>query len=106
MPSMIARIWRGVTKAEDAEEYEAYVDETGIAEYKQAEGNRGAWILKRIDGDRAEFLTVSFWDSLESVSNFTGRDGDIETAVYYPEDDRFLLEREAKVKHYEVGDGS
>ena len=29
---------------------------------------------------------------------------DIDKAVFYPEDDRFLIERELKVAHYEVAD--
>ena len=100
---MIARIWRGVTRAEDAEENEAYIEATGFAAYKRAEGNRGAWILKRIDGERAEFMTLSFWNSLEAVEQFAGHD--INRAVYYPEDDRYLIERDATVSHYEVGEG-
>jgi heme-degrading monooxygenase HmoA len=99
--AMIARIWRGVTKAEDAEAYEAYIEETGFADYKQAAGNKGAWILKRIDGDHAEFVTLSFWESREAIEAFAGHD--IDKAVYYPEDDRYLIERELTVQHYEVG---
>ena len=29
---------------------------------------------------------------------------DIEAAVYYPEDERYLIERDATVTHYEVAD--
>jgi hypothetical protein len=29
----------------------------------------------------------------------------VETAVYYPEDDRYLVERDVRVKHYEVTSG-
>ena len=39
---MIARMWRGVVRREHADEYTAYINETGIAEYTRTPGNRGA----------------------------------------------------------------
>ena len=97
---MIARMWRGVVRREDADEYTAYIRDTGIAEYTQTPGNRGAWMLRRDEGDRTEFVTYSLWDSLDAIRAFAG--DDIEAAVYYPEDERFLLEQENRVKHYEI----
>jgi heme-degrading monooxygenase HmoA len=97
---MIARIWRGVTRAEDAARYAEYVDKTGIEEYKKTPGNRGAWILQRVEGDRAEIVTLSFWESREVIAGFAGED--IAKAVFYPEDDKFLVERDLTVTHYEV----
>jgi heme-degrading monooxygenase HmoA len=99
---MIARIWRGVVRLEDAEEYGDYIRETGFTAYGETAGNRGAWMLRRDEGDRTEFLTFSFWDSVEAIKAFAGED--IETSVYYPEDERYLIERDATVKHYEVVD--
>jgi heme-degrading monooxygenase HmoA len=49
---------------------------------------------------RAEFFLVSLWESEESIRQFAG--DDIEKAVFYPEDDRFLVERDNHVSHYEV----
>ena len=51
---MIGRTWRGWTRAEDADAYADYVAETGLAAYRSTAGNRGAWVLTRTDGDRAE----------------------------------------------------
>jgi len=97
---MIARIWRGAVRADDAAAYASYIQETGIEGYKKTPGNRGAWALCRADGDQAEFITVSFWDSWQAIQGFAGQD--IEKAVFYPEDDRFLVERDLTVHHYEV----
>lgn len=97
---MIARIWRGAVRAEDAAAYAAYVQRTGIEGYQGTPGNRGAWLLRRIEGDRAEFITVSFWESREAIEAFAGPD--IDTAVFYPDDDQFLIERDLTVNHYEV----
>jgi heme-degrading monooxygenase HmoA len=99
---MVARIWRGVVRREDADEYAVYIRATGFAEYKSTPGNRGAWMLRRDEGDRTEFITFTLWDSLDAVRAFAGED--IEAAVLYPEDERYLVEREDTVRHYEVAD--
>jgi heme-degrading monooxygenase HmoA len=97
---MIARVWRGAVRREDAEAYGAYINETGIAEYAGTPGNRGAWLLRSDQGDLAKFVTFSLWDSMDAVRAFAG--DDVDAAVYYPEDDRYLVERGPKVEHYEV----
>ncbi len=97
---MIARIWHGVTPLEKAEEYVAYLNRTGMPDYRATQGNLGAYLLKRRDGNQVHFLTLTFWDSEESIRKFAGED--IEKARYYPEDAEFLLEMEPQVTHYEV----
>lgn len=99
---MVARTWRGWTRREDAEAYVVYIEDTGMRAYRQTPGNRGAWMLRRDEGDRTEFITLSFWDSLESIRGFAGND--VDRAVFYPEDDRFLVEREETVKHWSVNE--
>jgi heme-degrading monooxygenase HmoA len=99
---MIARMWRGVVRRGDADDYAVYIRDTGFSEYAQTPGNRGAWMLRRDEGDRTEFITYSLWESLDAIRGFAG--DDIETAVYYPEDERYLIEREETVKHYEIVD--
>ncbi|HYJ13429.1 MAG TPA: hypothetical protein VEW66_07550 [Thermomicrobiales bacterium] len=95
---MIVRIWKGWTRPEDADAYSSYIRETGLAAYAATPGNQGAHIATRQDGGLTEFLTISFWDSLDAIREFAG--DDIENAVFYPEDDRFLVERETVVRHY------
>jgi heme-degrading monooxygenase HmoA len=97
---MIARIWRGVVGRDDAEAYVNYIVNTGMAEYQSTPGNQGAWMLRRDDGDRSEIVTFSLWDSRDSIRAFAG--DDIDQAVFYPEDDHFLLERDLTVRHYDV----
>src|SRR6185369_2328405 len=97
---MIARTWRGVTKAEDADTYLAYLHETGFSAYRATPGNRGVLALRRIKDDRAEFLLVTLWESTESIRRFAGEE--IDRAVFYPEDDRYLVDRDLHVTHYEV----
>jgi heme-degrading monooxygenase HmoA len=96
----ITRIWHGMTKAEYAEEYLKYVEQTGIKDYRNVKGNLSAKILRRIEGDICHFLTVTEWDSYESIKQFAGEE--YEKAIYYEEDKRFLLEFEEHVTHYET----
>ncbi len=97
---MIARIWRGRTAARDAEAYLAYLETTGLPDYRATPGNRGVYALRRISGDAAEFLLISFWDDMAAIHAFAGQD--VERAKYYPEDERYLLELEPTVVHYDV----
>jgi heme-degrading monooxygenase HmoA len=97
---MVARTWRGWTRREDADEYVAYIGRTGLPAYRSTPGNRGAWILRRDDGERTEFVTLSFWDSLDAIRGFAG--DDVERAIFYAEDDRFLVDREERVTHWQV----
>jgi len=98
---MIARTWRGTVHRADADEYVEYIRETGFAEYGQTPGNRGAWMLRRDDGDRTEFVTLSLWDSVDAIRAFAG--DDIEAAVLYPEDARYLV-GESTVTHHQIVD--
>jgi heme-degrading monooxygenase HmoA len=97
---MIARIWRGAVARDDRDAYAEYMHETGVAEYARTPGNRGAWMLRRDVGDRTEFVMFTLWDSMDAVRGFAGDDPDV--AVFYPEDERFLVERDTTVTHYEV----
>lgn len=56
---MIARIWRGVVRLDDADEYTGYIRDTGFTEYAETSGSRDAWMLRRDQGDRTEFLTFA-----------------------------------------------
>jgi len=77
-----------------------FLHRRGLPDYRATEGNRGAELLVRVEGEVAEFLLVSHWEDYAAIRRFAGSDP--ERAIYYPEDDDFLLEREATVTHYEV----
>jgi heme-degrading monooxygenase HmoA len=47
-------------------------------------------------------LTLSLWESAAAIRAFAG--DDIEAAVLYPEDERYLIDGESKVTHYAVAD--
>lgn len=97
---MIARIWRGAVRAEDADAYTRYMERTGLPGYRETPGNRGVYMLRREVGELCEFVMVTLWDSLEAIKAFAG--DDLGDAVFYPEDDRFLVERDLKARHFDV----
>lgn len=97
---MIARFWRGVTKAKDHHAYLEYLNKTGVHDILKTQGNRGIHLLHRVNGNEAEFLFISLWDSLDAIRNFAGPHEEI--AVYYPQDRAFLLELTPKVIYYEL----
>ncbi|HXX27398.1 MAG TPA: antibiotic biosynthesis monooxygenase [Terriglobales bacterium] len=97
---MIARIWHGKTKASDATAYLEYLFKSGIPAYRATSGNKGAWVLRRMDDGVAHFITLSFWESHDAIVAFAG--ADIAVAKYYPEDEKYLLEFEPTVMHYEL----
>jgi heme-degrading monooxygenase HmoA len=97
---MIARVWRGTTRAEDAEAYASYMGGTGGEALAAMLGNQGVYMLRRIQGVTAEFVMISLWESEEAIRGFAG--DDIDVAVLFPDDDRYLIDRELAVSHYEV----
>ncbi len=72
----------------------------GVVGYVATPGNRGVWMLRRDLEDVTEFVMFTLWDSMEAVRGFAGDDP--ETAVFYPEDDRFLVERDLRSHNFEV----
>ncbi len=97
---MIARSWDGFTKARLADTYGDYIRETGLRDLAATEGNRGAYLLRRREGEKTRFRVMSLWDSMESIRRFAGDDP--ERARYYPEDERFLEALPPTVDHFEV----
>jgi heme-degrading monooxygenase HmoA len=98
---MIARMWRGTTIPADADRYAAYLEATGVVACRETPGNAGVVVLRREVGDREEFTFISFWTDEDAIRRFAGPDPG--AAVFFPADDAFLVERETRVTHWEVG---
>jgi heme-degrading monooxygenase HmoA len=97
---MIARLWRGRVRPSQAEEYVEYVQRTGIRDQRATPGNMGSYLFVREVGGEAEVLVISLWESVEAILDFAGEP--LEEAIYYPQDERYLLELEPCVVHYQV----
>lgn len=98
--TVIARIWRGRTLASRADEYQAYLNASGITRVRATPGNLGVTVLRRTEGEKTEFLVMSIWESIDAVKSFAG--ADYQKAVILPRDREYLLEVEPNVLHYEI----
>jgi heme-degrading monooxygenase HmoA len=93
-------MWHGITPLEKADEYAEFLNARAIPDYRGTPGNLSVHILRRDDGGKTHFITLTFWESLERIRGFAGEP--VDRAKYYPEDRDFLLEFEPKVQHWEV----
>lgn len=84
----IARIWRGRTQPDVADEYEAYNYEVGIKPL--IEKALGVQTFREDRDGEVEFMTISYWENVEAMAAFTGADPrDIH---HLPRDAEFLIE--------------
>ena len=97
---MIARIWHGRTRLEDYETYTEFLINRAIPDYRSTKGFLKLAFLRNKEDNVGHFTLITFWENLEVIKNFAGEE--LDKAKYYPEDDKFLLEFEEKVTHYEV----
>ena|SRR5579859_3969083 len=97
---MIARVWKGWTKAEDADAYEKLLKEIVYPGLRTINGYRGGYILRQEQEHETEFVTVNLFESLDAVKAFAGPD--YETPVFEPEARRLLSKVEPIARHYEV----
>ena len=98
---MIGRIWHGWSRPQNAEAYQRYLEGEILPDIRsRKEGVKGAYVLRREDGERVEFLTLMLWDSMEAIQTLVGEDHE---AAYLPDEERRLLDRfEERVVHYQV----
>jgi hypothetical protein len=97
---MIARIWNGVVPASKADAYLDLMRRIALPEYLATAGNRGAWCLHHAEADVSHFQMLTFWDDADAIKRFAGDDYSL--AKYYDFDPDYLIEMEARVRHYEV----
>lgn len=94
----IARIWRGRTRRDKADEYEAYNYEVGVKPLmKKALGVQS---FREDRGAETEFVTISYWESREAMSRFTG--GDPDRIHHLPRDKEFLIELPETVEVFDI----
>jgi len=99
---MISRIWHGYTSPENADAYENLLKReifVGI-ERRHIDGYKGIQLLRRTMGTEVEFVTIIWFDSVESVKIFAGED--YEQAVVPQEARRILSRFDQRSQHYEV----
>ena len=93
-PPSIVRIWRGRTPRHRADEYEAYNYQVGIVPLLGKA--LGVQTLREDREHETEFMTISYWESVEAMSRFTG--GDPTQIHHLPRDAEFLIELPERVQ--------
>ena len=97
---MIARVWRGWTKAENADDYEKLLQEVVYPGLQKIGGYNGGYILRHDGKDEIEFVTINLFESLDAVKAFAGPGYDV--PVFEPEARRLLSKVEPIARHYDV----
>jgi heme-degrading monooxygenase HmoA len=100
LTAMIARVWKGWTKTENADAYEALLRNVVYPQLRQLAGYSGGYILRQDNIDESEFVTVNLFESLEAVKAFAGPE--YETPVFESEARQLLSKAEPIARHYEV----
>lgn len=97
---MIARIWHGYTRPDDADAYESMLKPEMLPGLGKVPGYRGGYVLRRsLDGE-VEFITIMIWESLDALKAVAGPNY---TVSIIPEDRlRFLSRHDSHATHYEI----
>jgi antibiotic biosynthesis monooxygenase (ABM) superfamily enzyme len=97
---MIARIWHGYTKPENADAYESMLKPEVLPGIGKVPGYRGAYVLRRPFEDEIEFITILIWDSLDALKAVAGPNY---TVSIVPEDRvKYLSRHDSHAAHYEI----
>lgn len=100
---MICRVWRGWTSQENAAAYNSYLTQELLPRVERelaARGYRGFQVLRLDRGSEVEFMTMLWFDSIESVKGFAGED--YETPVISERAKKLLAHYADRCEHYEV----
>ncbi|WP_379072030.1 hypothetical protein ACHMW4_29440 [Mesorhizobium sp. UC22_110] len=96
--TQIVRVWRGSTPASRADDYEAYLYAEGLPDLK--EYTVGVQMLRRDRASESDFVVMSFWKDIPSMSRFAGSDP---TKIRHLErDEEFLTNLPETVEIFEV----
>ena len=71
---MIVRTWRAIATSKGADTYQRHFASTVIPHLKAIRGFSGASLLRREVDGQVELVTLTLWQSLDSIHGFTGPD--------------------------------
>jgi heme-degrading monooxygenase HmoA len=97
---MIARLWHGWTRPENADRYELLVATQVLPSFEPLEGYKGAYLFREDRKSETEFVTLTLFEDLQAVHRFAGED--YETAVVPAEARQLLAGFDDRSEHYEI----
>lgn len=99
---MVARIWHGFTSLKDADQYESMLRQDVLPGIGRVEGYKGAQLLRREHATETEFITITYFNDMESVIAFAGEDHT--KAVIHKEAGKLLTHYDERSMHYQMVD--
>ena len=96
----VARMWRGKVPCARADEYQKYLNDSGITKLRAIKDNLGVQMFRRDHGDESEFIVISYWPNRDAIHAYAG--ADIEKVHELPRDREFLIEPPGTLHHYDV----
>jgi heme-degrading monooxygenase HmoA len=97
---MIARVWHGWTSRHNADAYESLLRTKIYPNIPRVKGFQGAHLFRRAAGEEVEFISNTYFESLEAVRSFAGED--YERAVISDEAEALLARYDERAMHYQV----
>lgn len=94
----LARIWRGRTLPERADEYEAYNRAEGVPPLERTA--LGVQLLREDREGETWFTTISYWADMEAMAAFTK--GDPLTVHHLPRDAELLIELPKRIQIHRI----
>ena len=94
----IARIWRGRTRREVADAYEAYLKAEGIPPLEKTA--LGVQLLREDSERESWFTTISYWSDLQSMTAFTK--GEPTKVHHLDHDPEFLIELPQRIEIHRI----
>ena len=100
--TIIGRIWHGYTTPENADTYEHLLKEEIFINIRNRHisGFQEIQLFRRELNNETEFITIMWFDDLESVKTFAGKD--YEAAVVPPKARAVLSRFDEHSQHYEI----
>jgi heme-degrading monooxygenase HmoA len=97
---MISRQWRGLAHEDQAQNYINHLRTKTFPVLRKLSGFVSASILSRSVHSGVEFVVVTQWESLDSITRFAGADA--EAAVVPVAVVEMMIEYDQRAKHFDV----
>ena len=97
---MISRHWRGLAKADKADDYVSHLKTETFPALRKITGFLNAQILRVNETRGVEFLVITNWTSIDAIRAFAGADSEV--AVVPPQVQALMVEYGPRARHYEV----
>lgn len=93
-------MWQGWASTAEADDYQRHYESEVAEHLRQVTGFRGARLLRRPDGDKVRFTSITFFTSIDDVRTFAGEN--YEESRVEDTARRALVRWDDRVTHHEI----